>query len=223
MLDQRRLWYVVCGTAMDLLRVDPVNPDPAIIARAAAAVLAGGIVAYPTDTLYGLAADPRNPDAIERLFAVKGRPGDQPIPLIAGDLAQVEREVGHLTALGRRLALRFWPGPLTLIVDALPAVSPLILCGARSVAIRVPAHAVARMLAARCNGAITSTSANLSGEPAPDSAAGIAVSIRERIDVVLDCGATPGGLPSTIVDATGAAPVLVREGVVPWMRVLECV
>ncbi len=207
---------------MDHLLIDPANPDPALVARAARVILAGGVVAYPTDTLYGLGVDPRNDRAVERLFAVKQRAADQPVPLIAADLAQVERHVGRLTDLGRRLAARFWPGPLTLVVQALPDLSPLIH-GGTGVAVRVPNHAVARMLAAQCNAAITSTSANLSGEPPPDGADRITRSITERIDVLLDAGAAPGGLPSTIVNVAGEVPVLVREGVVPWARVLECV
>ena len=208
---------------MDRLLVDPVNPDPAPVARAAGLILAGGVVAYPTDTLYGLAVDPRNERAIERLFAIKDRAVDQPVPLIAADSGEVERAVGHLSDLGRRLAARFWPGPLTLIVQASPAISPLVHRGSGEVAVRVPNHAVARMLAARCGGAITSTSANRSGEEPPDAADRIAQSIRERIDMLLDAGATTGGLPSTIVNVIGEGPVLVREGVVPWARVLECV
>jgi L-threonylcarbamoyladenylate synthase len=207
---------------MDHLLVDPLAPDPGVVSRAARAILAGGVVAYPTDTLYGLAADPRNSLAIARLFAVKERAGDQPIPLIAADLSQVEREAGRLGDLARRLANRFWPGPLTLIVEASPRISPLIHGATGTVAVRVPDHAVARMLAALCKCPITSTSANLSGEPAPEAADRIAPILRERIDVLLDAGATRGGLPSTVVNATGDVPVLVREGVVPWGCVLEC-
>ncbi len=202
--------------------IDAVNPDPVVLERAARIVLAGGVIAYPTDTLYGLAVDPRNDRAIDRLFEMKGRAADQPIPLIAADINQVEGAVARLTPLGRRLAARFWPGPLTLVLEALPGISPRIHGGSGTIAVRVPDHAVARLLAGRCPAAITSTSANLSGEDAPDTAARIASSIRDVLDAVLDGGATPGGLPSTIVDVTGAAPVLVREGVVAWARVLEC-
>lgn len=185
-------------------------------------VLGCGVVAYPTDTLYGLAVDPRNARAIERLFAVKARASDQPIPLIAADLSQVEGQVGRLNETARRLAARFWPGPLTLVVEASPQISPLVHRATGSVAVRVPDHAVARALARRCGCPVTSTSANLSGEPAPDAAGTIAPLVRERIDVLLDAGATAGGLPSTIVRVTGEVPILVRAGVVPWARVLEC-
>jgi L-threonylcarbamoyladenylate synthase len=209
--------------SMEHLLVDPVTPDESVIRRAASVILAGGVVAYPTDTLYGLAVDPRNAQAVERLFAAKQRTPDQAIPLIAADLLQVEREVGRLTDLARRLASRFWPGPLTLVIAASPGISPSIHGGSGSVAVRVPDHGVARMLAADCGCAITSTSANLSGQRAPRTADEIVQPLRDRIDALLDAGAAPGGPPSTIVDVTGSAPALVREGVVPWARVLECV
>ncbi len=207
---------------MELLSVDAVAPDEAVIARAARILIEGGIVAYPTDTLYGLAVDPRNAAAVRRLFEVKERPGAQAIPLIAADQAQVEREVGRMSLLAHRLAARFWPGPLTLVIDALPTISRALLAGTGRVAVRVPDHAVARMLAARADCAITSTSANLSGQRAPASAAQVVAALGDRVDALIDGGPTRGGPPSTIVDVTGTVPVLVRDGVVPWVRVLEC-
>ena len=192
------------------------------ISRAAQIVRAGGVVAYPTDTLYALAADPRNGEAIERLFAIKGRSGDQPIPLIASDIAQVEEQGGELGDLGRRLAVAFWPGPLTLVIPARPAITHGVHAGTGRVAVRVPAEEVARALASACGAPITSTSANLSRAPAPRLDEDVRAELGDRIDAILDGGPTPGGLPSTIVDATGAIPALVRAGVVPWERVLEC-
>jgi L-threonylcarbamoyladenylate synthase len=207
---------------MEYLLVDSLAPDIEMVRRAAAMIRAGGVVAYPTDTLYGLAADPRNADAVARLFAVKARAADQAIPLIATDLRQVERDVGRPTDLARRLASKFWPGPLTLIIAASPAIQPSVHGGSGRVAVRVPDHAVARMLAAECGCAITSTSANLAGQPAPGRADEIVPPLRDCLAALLDGGPTAGGRPSTIVDATGPEPVLVREGVVAWARVLEC-
>jgi L-threonylcarbamoyladenylate synthase len=208
---------------MERLVIDPHAPDERVVDRAARILLDGGIVGYPTDTLYGLAVDPRDARAVLRLFTIKRRPGAQPIPLIAADQAQVEREVGRMTDLARRLAAAFWPGPLTLVIAAAPAISPSVHGGAGRVAVRVPDHPVARMLAARTGGAVTSTSANLSGQEPPATPDAVAAVLGDRLDALIDAGPTPGGAPSTIVDVTGATPVLVREGVVPWARVLECV
>jgi L-threonylcarbamoyladenylate synthase len=189
------------------------------IAAAAAALRAGGIVAYPTETFYGLGALARDRAAVARLAAAKGRPDGKPLPLVAADLAQA-REVAHLGPLALRLAGAFWPGPLTLVLPAVDGLAPEIAAGTGTVAIRVPGSDVARSLARRAGGALVSTSANLSGEPPVTTAAALAPALRARLDAVLDGGPTPGGLASTIVSLAGAAPALVREGPVPLAAVL---
>ncbi len=204
------------------LVVDPHRPDASVVRQAADIILAGGVVAYATDTLYGLAVDPGDERAVERLFEIKQRAGEQAIPLIAADVVAVEGRAGSMTPMARRLASRFWPGPLTLVIEALPGVSPSIHRGSGRVAVRVPAHGVARLLAAASGGVITSTSANLSGAPAPARVEDVAPLLRDRLDAILDSGPAPGGPPSTIVDVAGGAPALLREGVVAWARVLEC-
>jgi L-threonylcarbamoyladenylate synthase len=203
------------------LRVDSKDPSPAVLEQAAAVIRLGGIVAYPTDTFYGLAADPRRAEALSRLREVKGRPAGQPVPLIAADLKQVTDWVGIMTPLGSRLAARFWPGPLTLVIEGASGLGPEVLAGGRRVAVRVPADPVARGLAAATGHAITSTSANRSGEPPAATADEVESALGTAIDLVLDAGAAPGGMPSTLVDVTGPSPVLVRPGAVPWDRVLE--
>jgi L-threonylcarbamoyladenylate synthase len=184
------------------------------------AIQAGGVVALPTDTLYALAVDPRSSSAVGRLFVSKRRPQDRPIPLIAGSLEQVRDGVGTLTPLAERLALEYWPGPLTLIIPASPALSPAIHLGTGNVAVRVPDHAVARALALAVGHALTSTSANVSGRDAAATADEVALALSDEVDVLIDAGPAPGGLASTIVDVTGQAPILVRAGAVPWERVL---
>ena len=181
---------------------------------------AGGVVAFATDTLYGLAADPRSAEAVAKLFMVKARDSGHPIPLIAADVAQVE-QAAVLTPLGGRLAAAFWPGPLSIILDARSGIVPEILGGDGSIAIRVPASETARQLAREFGYCLTSTSANLSGQPATADPAQVATTVGQRIDYLLDTGRSPGGQPSTIVDARGAAVRLVRAGAVPWERVLE--
>lgn len=196
--------------------------DPTLIGEAAAIVTAGGLVAYPTDTFYGLAADARQAAAVARLFAVKGRHGEMAIPLIAADQAQAEM-AGEMGPLARSLARRFWPGPLTIVIAARPGLPPALLAGGRTVAVRVPDHGVAVRLAAAVGHPVTSTSANRSGEPPPTTAAAVVRALGDCIDAVLDGGACRGGVPSTIVDATGDAPRLVREGAVSWDRIVQSI
>lgn len=190
------------------------------IARAVDTLRAGGVVAYPTDTLYGLAVDPRSPDAVARLFAVKRRDPGHAIPLIATDERQAEL-VGILTPVTRRLVRIFWPGPLSIVVAATEQVCPEARAADGSVAVRVPDSEDARGLAEAFGFCITATSANLSGEPPTASAAVVRATLASRVDYILDTGDAPGGDPSTIVDARGLTPRLVRAGVVPWERVLE--
>jgi L-threonylcarbamoyladenylate synthase len=185
------------------------------------ALRSGGIVAFPTETFYGLAADPRSSVAVAKVFAIKRRGPDQPLPLIAANLAQVSEHVGTMTPLASRLAAKGWPGPLTLIIPASAKLCDDVHLGTGKVAVRVPGHAIARALAENAGHAVTSTSANLSGARPPSTAAEVHATFGDTIGVLIDGGPTAGGLPSTIVDATGTVPVLLREGILPWKRVLE--
>jgi L-threonylcarbamoyladenylate synthase len=205
------------------LTIDPLAPDRTIVEAAAAMLRGGGIVAYPTDTLYGLAVDPRSDAAVARLFDVKGRDSASAIPLIAADVAMAERTAANgFGPLEHRLAAAFWPGPLTIVVAATPKMSAA-LAPAGTLGVRVPAHAVARGLSAAFGDCITATSANLSGRPACASAEEVAAALHHRIDLLLDAGPAPGGAPSTIVELVHGRPVLRRPGAVPWDRVLESV
>ena len=203
------------------LSLDADLPHQSALEAACDALRRDCIVAYPTDTLYGLAVDPRSNVAVERLYAAKERASDRGIPLIAADAEQVEAAVGTLTPLSRALAERFWPGPLTLVLPAHPELASLIHRGGGTVAVRVPDHAVARGLAQAARHPVTATSANRSGARPATTADDVIASLGDRISVVLDAGTTRGGLPSTIVDVTGMTAVLVRAGAVPWDRVLE--
>ena len=204
-----------------MLGVDREAPDPQTLRIAARILTAGGVVAYPTDTLYGLAADPRDAAAVDRLVDAKRRPPGLAIPLIAADRAQAERAAGALTPLALRLMEAFWPGPLAIVVGAARDLDRRVVGEGGTIAVRVPANAVARALARTFQHPITATSANRSGRPAPATAADAGAAFGTDIDAVIDAGPTPGGAPSTIVDARGAAPRLVREGAVPWDRVLQ--
>ena len=202
------------------LRVDPIQLLPDDLLQAAGVLARGGVVAYPTDTLYGLAVDPAQTSAVEALFRIKARQAGHAIPLVAADLTQVER-VGRMTALASELALRFWPGPLTLVIEARPGIPDAVQAGTGHVAIRIPDHRLARALAEAAGCALTSTSANRSGDPPPSTGDEVASTLGDHVDLLLDGGPSPGGLPSTIVDATGDEPLLLRPGAVGWDRVLE--
>ncbi len=205
----------------EVIVVNAVSPESHLLERAVRALRRGDLVAYPTDTLYGLAADPSNHGAIARLFQAKGRPVGRAIALIAADLAQVDAITGGLTGTARRLAERWWPGPLTLVVRSTRKLAPGVCGAGASIAIRIPAHAIARALADRLGEAITSTSANRTDAPAPSSAPDLSALVVAEVAVVVDGGPTAGGPASTIVDLTGPRPALRRAGPVSWSRVLE--
>ena len=202
-----------------ILRVDPRDPDAAVVREAAEMIHDGLIVAYPTDTLYGLAVDPRNAAAVSRLFDLKGRPETSALTLIAADVSQV-RQAGEMTVAAERLAARWWPGPLTVVLGAAAVLAAETLAGGRTVGIRVPDHPVAVALARAAGFCVTATSANRSGATSTSTPEAVAEALPD-VDAILDAGPAPGGPPSTIVNATARDVMLVRAGVVPWDRVLR--
>ena len=200
-----------------------VMADAEGIAAAATAIRSGLVIAIPTDTLYGLAADPFREDAVVRVFEAKGRPPERAVPLIAADAEQVVASLGALSTTARRLADAFWPGPLTLLVKAPDALPDIVTGGTGRVGVRVPAHATARALCRACDTPLTATSANISDRPATNDPDEVARTLASRIELLIDNGKTPGGAPSTIVDVTNDMPRLVRPGALEWDRVLACV
>ncbi|HVO18613.1 MAG TPA: L-threonylcarbamoyladenylate synthase [Anaeromyxobacter sp.] len=189
--------------------------------EAAAAVLRrGGIVVYPTDTLYALGARADDAAALERLRRAKLRQEGKPLPLLAADRDQVLL-VARLEGVADRVAGRIWPGPLTLVLPALPGVAAAVTAGTGTVGIRVPASAVARALAARAGFPLVSTSANPAGGPAPSRVSELAPALRRQVDHVLDGGATPGGPPSTVVRLDGESVRVLREGAISPEAVAE--
>ncbi|MBD95513.1 MAG: threonylcarbamoyl-AMP synthase [Acidobacteria bacterium] len=183
----------------------------------------GELVAYPTETLYGLAVDPRQPDAVARLRRVKGREARLGLPLIAGSLTQVESDLGPLPRLGRRLTETFWPGPLTLIFVPTADLDAGITAADTSVAVRVPGAEPARRLALACGHPITATSANPAGKRPAATGDEVESLFGPVISLILEQAGALQGAPSTIVDIRGDAPVLVRAGIVSWDRVLQSV
>jgi L-threonylcarbamoyladenylate synthase len=196
--------------------VDPDSPQRDAIQEAATWIVNGGMVAIPTDTLYGLAADPFSAAAVARVFVVKGRLAERALPLIAADAAQIAAHLGRLPRGAERLAARFWPGPLTVLVAAPRSLATDVTGGTGKVGVRVPADRVARAVCAAVGRPITATSANVSGDSATSDPAQVERMLGDRIDLLIDAGQTRGGAPSTIVDATGDRPALVRAGAIPW-------
>ncbi len=197
-------------TAEPGTRVLPASP--AAIAAAAACLKAGGLVAFPTETVYGLGADARNGEAVARLYAAKGRPSFN--PLIAHvESAETARRFGRFDDAAEALAATFWPGPLTLVLAKMPdcPISDLALAGLDSVALRVPAHPLAHALLSAFGGPVVAPSANRSGHVSPTTAAHVLTDLRGRIDLVLDGGPCSVGVESTIVSCLGE-PALLRPG-----------
>ncbi|MGH6663584.1 MAG: L-threonylcarbamoyladenylate synthase [Pseudolabrys sp.] len=192
-----------------------MKADAQTIAAAAACLGAGGLVAFPTETVYGLGADARNGEAIARLYAAKGRPRFNPLIAHVAD-TQAARRLGRFDAAAEKLAAAFWPGPLTLVLPKQLdcAVADLALAGLDSVAVRVPAHPVARALLAAFEGPVVAPSANRSGHVSPTSAAHVLADLRGRIDMVIDAGASAVGVESTIVGLL-SEPTFLRPGGLP--------
>lgn len=190
-------------------QVLPAN-DPAALRWALELLQSGRLVAFPTDTVYGLAAALDDPQAIEQLFVVKGREAAKAIAVLVGSPAALAQVTGELAPLPRRLAERFWPGPLTLVAPQRPGL-PANLSPTPTVGVRMPDHPAALALL-NAAGPLAVTSANLSGQPSPVSAQEVLAQLGGRIPLILDGGQTPGGAPSTVVDCTGPQPVILRPG-----------
>jgi L-threonylcarbamoyladenylate synthase len=208
---------------MRRVAVDPERPSRDVLLEAADIIRNGGIVAMPTETLYGLAADPFSPAAIARVFAAKGRAAERAIALVAADVIQINEQVQPLLPLEQRLANAFWPGPLTLLIERPPSIPAELTGGSDRVGVRVPAHEVTRKLCRATSRVLTATSANRSGEPAtadPDAVARVFAS--SDVELLLDAGRTPGGSPSTIVEVLYRSVRLIRPGAIPWEDVQRC-
>jgi len=180
------------------------------IRKAAVIIRLGGVVIYPTDTVYGLGCDPANVDATRRICEIKGR-ADKPLPLACSDV-ETARRIVEFNPIAERLAERFWPGPLTMVLPARVDYPIWVTHGARTLGVRVPDHQVARRLAKLSGGVIVSTSANKSGDPPPKTAQEAAEQIGEEVDLILDAGPAPLRQPSTVIDLSGDELWIIRPG-----------
>jgi L-threonylcarbamoyladenylate synthase len=184
------------------------------LARAVQLLRAGGLVAFPTETVYGLAANALDDSAVQRLFAAKGRPANNPLIVHLAGTEQVGLVTSHWPEVAARLAQRFWPGPLTLVLPRGPNVPTAVTAGGPTVAIRVPAHRVAHALLTRAGVPLAAPSANRSTRLSPTRAEHVLADLDGRIDLILDGGPAPGGIESTVLDLTSTPPRLLRPGLI---------
>ncbi len=191
--------------------------------QALAALKAGRVVALPTDTLYGLAAPVFDEGALQKIFVVKGRPAGMALPVLVDGWPTAERVAAEVPDVARRLAEKFWPGPLTLVVTAAPDLSPLVTGGGTTVGVRSPDHWIPQELVRRLGQPITGTSANRSGSPDSTTLAELRRELGNDVDYIIETGPSPLGVASTVVDLTGDAPKLLREGAVKFDRILQAV
>lgn len=188
--------------------------EAAAIARAAEVLRGGGLVAFPTETVYGLGADALDAAAVRKIFAAKGRPADNPL-IVHVAAAEEVRALARTVPPAAEKLMRLWPGPLTLVLPRADTVPAVTTAGQPTVAVRVPAHPVALALLQACGRPIAAPSANRSGRPSPTTAEHVVADLAGAVDVVLDAGPCPVGLESTVVDVTGAVPRVLRAGGVP--------
>jgi L-threonylcarbamoyladenylate synthase len=195
--------------------IDPAAPDPRAITEAAAVIQAGQLVAFPTETVYGLGADGLNPTALGQIYTVKGRPPDNPLILHLASHDQLTLVASDVPAVAHALIHAFWPGPLTLVLPKTTRVPDLATAGLATVAVRMPAHPVALALIKSTETPLAAPSANRSGWPSPTAAQHVLDDLKGLIPFILDGGPTAIGVESTVLDVTCAPPMLLRPGGIP--------
>ncbi|HON58445.1 MAG TPA: L-threonylcarbamoyladenylate synthase [Smithella sp.] len=198
----------------EILKLFEESSEEKIVSKAVKILKDGGLIAYPTETFYGLGVDAANEQAIEKIFTVKGRDFRNPIALIIGGPDDVNPLVKEVPEAAKKLMAALWPGALTIVFSASNNVSSLLTAGSGKIGLRLSAHPLARKLARKLGKPITATSANLSGAPECSEASAVITQIGHKIDAVVDGGKTPGGMPSTLVDITCDPPAILREGAV---------
>ena len=199
---------------MPLVRVPADGPGPQLLAHAASVLRRGGLVAFPTETVYGLGANALDPEAVRRIFAAKGRPSFNPLIVHVPDVAAALALVTTWPDAAAALARRFWPGPLTLVLPKRDLVPDAVTAGLPTVGVRVPAHPVAHALLQAAALPVAAPSANRYTELSPTSAEHVERALGDRVDLILDAGPTRVGIESTVVDVSGALPELLRPGTI---------
>lgn len=197
-----------------VLTVEATDPQPPALRRAAAVLRAGGLVGFPTETFYGLGAAALDAAAVRRIFQAKGRPESKPLLVLVDSPAMVETLAVEVPDAARRMMAKHWPGPLTLVLRAGPAVPLEVTAGTGTVGVRLSSHPVARGLVRELAGPVTAPSANRSGAEPPTTAAAVLRDFEGIVTLVLDAGPTAGGLPSTVLDLTVEPARVIRQGAI---------
>lgn len=197
-----------------VIPVDPDRPEPFVIQRAAEVIRRSGVVVVPTETLYGLAANAFDEDAVSRIYEIKGRDCNNPVLLLIGKIEDLTPLVLSVPKTAQVIMDSLWPGHVTLVFEASKIVSPRLTGGSGKIGIRLCSHPVASQLAKAVGGAITGTSANLSGKGGCADARELDSQLIKRVDLVLDCGMSGEGIPSTVIDVTVDPPKVLRQGAV---------
>ena len=197
---------------MEIFKIDPENPDEQALLAAAEAVLRGGVIAFPTDTLYGLGCSLFDVSAVEMVARLKRRDPSLAVISLIPDPAQVYGLAEDISEVAQRLIARFWPGPLSLIFRASPVVPERVRGAGRTIALRVPKDRLCERLLDRIGGPVVSSSANLTGQPPARTAEEVVRIFGNQLDLVIDGGPRTGGVPSTLVDVSGGRPRLLRAG-----------
>lgn len=197
-----------------LEQVDSENPDDYIINRAGNILKNGGLVAFPTETVYGLGADGLNSNAVKKIYLAKGRPSDNPLILHISDINQLDPLVKNIPLLAEKLIKTFWPGPLTMTFEKSYIVPAITTGGLNTVAIRFPTNKIAQKIITAAKTPIAAPSANSSGKPSPTRASHVKLDLDGKIDMIIDGGATEFGLESTVIDITNDIPIILRHGAI---------
>jgi L-threonylcarbamoyladenylate synthase len=205
----------------NIVSVDPHDPEPEAISQAAKAITAGGVVIFPTRGLYGLGADAFNPDAVRRIFQIKGRPAAKPLLVLISDPADVHRLAVSISPTARHLMRCFWPGGVTFVMPVRKELAAELTGGSKKIGIRQTAHPVAAALVQAVGSPLTGTSANISGAGGCACISDIDPALMDAVDLVLDGGTLAGGPGSTVVDVSDAAPVILRQGAVEGKKILR--
>jgi len=200
---------------LKIISLNPLNPPPDLIKKAADIITSGGVVIFPTRYLYGLGADALNPDAVERVYQIKQRPLTKPLLILIKQPESFHQLVQHVPENARQLMDRFWPGDLTLVFEAKDTLPKNLTAGTGKIGVRLPQHPTAIELTNAVQNPITATSANLAGLAGCSRTADLDPLITDKVDLILDAGTLKGGSGSTIVDVTLDPPVILREGAVP--------